>query len=425
MIRAMLRRRRREREDTAAREPAAPSTTAQPQQPVSQRSPNAVPTEAARPHAPMATVGDRFAMQLLGLAEQQRQALDHLEHDEQDPDRLNKLYEIDHAVALMRRVARELRVLSEKNETEMGGADTSLLDIIRMAASAIESYSRIQVGPVAELAVLGHAADDVASLLSPLLDNATRYSPSAVTVSAHPTETGGVVIRVVDSGIGLQEEQARALNATMASAVPPVDEHTSKHTGFPVVHRLARRLDAQVRFITRSSGAPGGSGSGTTAVVSLPPQLICEAPGQPPALGDIGGSDTPEWPAAPNGPADGPGTGAPPLSPVPQPAHLKLAPGPIGPDSAPPPEPSPPERPATGGSLPRRERESLRKQGRNGDNSHLPKRPLARDSGPSGGGSASGGSFAEDLDSFTAGGNSDANGTPAPTSQNTENRPEN
>ncbi|RNL86163.1 ATP-binding protein [Halostreptopolyspora alba] len=357
----------------------------------------------------MATVGDRFAMRLLVLAEQQRHALDHLEHDEQDPERLHKLYEIDHAVTLMRRAARELRVLSEKGEPEMGGVDTSLVDIVRMAASSIESYSRVQVGPVAELAVLGYAADDVASLLAPLMDNATRYSPTTVSVSAHTTESGGVVVRVVDAGIGLQEGQARALNATMAAAVPAVDEHTSKHTGFPVVHRLARRHNIQVHFVSRASGAPGSSGSGTTAVVSLPPQLICEAPGQSPALGDIGGSGAPA-----------PSSDPPASAPVPRPPTPKIAPGPIGADSAPPPEPPPPERPAAG-TLPRRERGSLRerKRGDEDGGSQRPRRPLAAESDPSNNGPASGWSFADDLDSLTF------DAPPDPTSQSPENRPEN
>lgn len=353
----------------------------------------------------MAAVCDRFAMQILVLAEQQREALDHLEQEEQDADKLKRLYEVDHAVALMRRAARELRVLSDRDEAELGGQDASLMDVVRMATSSIESYARVRIGTVPELAVLAYAADDVASLLAPLLDNATRYSPATVSVSAHPTEHGGVVIRIVDSGIGLKEEQVHALNTTMAGAVPPMSERTGKHTGFPVVHRLARRHGAQITFTARPPTAPGDSG-GTTVVAALPPQLICEVPAQQPALG--------EFPA--------PGDFGPP-EPVPssassRPSHLRVAPGPIGPDSAPPPEPDPPQRPPAG-DLPQRERQSLRRQGRDGGGGspRWPERPLAKESGSSGGGPVSppsGGSFAHDLDSFAAGDRSDSAADAAP-----------
>ncbi len=410
MIRSVLRSRRRQRDEAARDQPPEDSAAPQPQSHPN-AGPAAAPAQPAQP--PMATVGDRFAMQLLVLAEQQREALDRLEHDEQDPDRLNKLYEIDHAVTLMRRAARELRVLAEKGETDMGGVDTSLVDIIRMAASSIEAYSRIQLGPVAELAVLGYAADDVASLLAPLLDNATRYSPATVSISAHLTESGGVVVRVVDSGIGLREEQVRALNMTMARAVPPVDEQTSKHTGFPVVHRLSRQHGIQVHFTSRASGTPGSStGSGTTAIVSLPAQLICEAPADSPAVGDVGGG-------AP------PASEPPPASP-PQPTNLRVAPGPIGPDSAPPPEPPPPERSPVE-SLPRRERASLRNRDRDNqsEGSKPPQRPLARDFDPPASSAGSQGSFADDLDSFTAGGQSGTNSAPGSPPHPPDSRPEN
>ena len=83
------------------------------------------------------------------------------------------------------------------------GSPTSLLDVIRMASSAIEWYPQVSVGPVVELAVPGYAADDVATLMSALLDNATRYSPGMVTVSCHLLEEGGVMFRIEDTGIGI------------------------------------------------------------------------------------------------------------------------------------------------------------------------------------------------------------------------------
>jgi hypothetical protein len=218
---------------------------------------------------------DQFGLHLLVLAEQLRASLDELEADEGDPERLRRLYQVDHAVTRMRRASRDLRTLAGRSEEELAGFTTSLLDVIRMAASAIERYTQVTVGRVTDLAVLGYAADDVGSLMAALLDNATRYSPGAVTVSCHLLEDGGVMFRVEDTGIGMGREQVNTLNATLAGPVPDVDERSGRHTGFPVVHRIARKHSIDVRLAARPLPS-----SGTVAMVTLPPHLLCEAPAE-------------------------------------------------------------------------------------------------------------------------------------------------
>ncbi len=109
--------------------------------------------------------------------------------------------------------------------------------------------------------------------MSALLDNATRYSPGMVTVSCHLLEEGGVMFRIEDIGIGIGRGRVARLNVVLAGPVPEVDESTGRHTGFPVVHRIARKHSIGVRFASRR--APG---TGTVAMVILPPQLLCEIP---------------------------------------------------------------------------------------------------------------------------------------------------
>ena len=109
----------------------------------------------------------------------------------------------------MRLASRQLRTLAGRSEERLAGFTTSLLDVIRMATSAIEWYPQVSVGPVVELAVPGYAADDVATLMSALLDNATRYSPGTVTVSCHLLEEGGVMLRIEDTGIGIGARPGR------------------------------------------------------------------------------------------------------------------------------------------------------------------------------------------------------------------------
>ncbi len=163
-----------------------------------------------------------------------------------------------------------------------------MLDVIRMASSAIEWYPQVAIGPVAELAVPGYAADDIATLMSALLDNATRYSPGMVTVSCHLLEHGGVMFRIEDTGLGMARDQVARLNLALAGPVPDVNESTARHTGFPVVHRIARKHSIGVRFASRRP-----PGTGTLAMVTLPPQLLCAIPAQ----------DTPHRPAAAELPA--------------------------------------------------------------------------------------------------------------------------
>jgi Histidine kinase-, DNA gyrase B-, and HSP90-like ATPase len=218
---------------------------------------------------------DQFGLHLLVLAEQLRTSLDELEADEGDPERLRRLYQVDHAVTRMRRASRDLRTLAGRSEEELAGFTTSLLDIIRMALSAIERYTQVTIGRVTDLAVLGYAADDIGSVMAALLDNATRYSPGTVTVSGHLLDDGGVMFRIEDTGIGMGADQVIALNTAFAGPVPEVDERTGRHTGFPVVHRIARKHAIGVRLASRPLPS-----SGTVAMVTLPPHLLCEVPAE-------------------------------------------------------------------------------------------------------------------------------------------------
>jgi hypothetical protein len=227
-------------------------------------------TASARPDTAWPEICDQFGSHLLVLAEQLRTSLNALEAGEDDPDRLKRLYQVDHAVTRMRLASRQLRTLAGRNEERRAGFTTSLVDVIRMASSAIEWYPQVSIGPVAELAVLGYAADDIATLMSALLDNATRYSPGMVTVSCHLLEEGGVMFRIEDTGLGIARDQIPRLNAAFAGAVPDVNESTARHTGFPVVHRIARKHSLGVRFASRRR-----PGTGTLAMVIVPPRLLC------------------------------------------------------------------------------------------------------------------------------------------------------
>jgi Histidine kinase-, DNA gyrase B-, and HSP90-like ATPase len=258
-------------------------------------------------------VCEQFALRMLVLAEQLRPALDRLEKDEDDPDRLQWLYHVDHGVSRIRRAARDLRVLAGRESEEIIDHSSSLLEVIRAATSAIEHFDRISVGPVVELGMMAYAADDFASLLAALADNATQYSPSEVRISAHLLGDGAVMVRVEDSGIGIEPERLALVNIAMAGPVPEVDVYTGAHTGFSVIHRLARKHGLEVRFACRPTGRHAiGATTGTIAMVTIPASLICEIPesvsGAPPVIRDVvpparGASNSTvlgaPWPATP------------------------------------------------------------------------------------------------------------------------------
>ncbi|MGH3354051.1 MAG: ATP-binding protein [Nocardioides sp.] len=216
---------------------------------------------------------EQFGLHMISLAEQMRISLDGLESDEDDPDRLRRLYEVDHAVTRMRRASRDMRTLAGRAEDEMGGTDTSLLDIIRMALSSIERYNQVAIGRVSDLAVIGYAADDIACLIAALLDNATKYSPGTVSVNVHLADAGNVLFRIEDTGIGIPERSVGRLNALLAGPIVELVSKSGSHTGFPVVHRIARKYDIDVHLATRPS-----PGNGMIAMVTVPAQLLCDVP---------------------------------------------------------------------------------------------------------------------------------------------------
>ncbi|MGH3171570.1 MAG: ATP-binding protein [Trebonia sp.] len=259
---------------------------------------------------PWPDIAGQFGLHLLALAEQLRTSLDALESDEDDPERLQKLYQVDHAVTRMRRASLDLRTLAGRGDEDLAAPVTSLLDVIRMAMSAIERYGDVTVAKVADLAVLGYAADDVSELMAALLDNATRYSRGGAAVSAHLTADGSVLFRVEDSGIGIAPQMVADLNATLAGPVLEIDSRSGLRTGFPVVHRIARKHGMAVRLASRP-----GPASGTIVMVMLPAHLLCEIPAEPAPL-----------PRA-STPAGGPGSSPTPLSAASRRTRMPRAPG--------------------------------------------------------------------------------------------------
>ncbi len=295
-------------------------------------------------------------MRILASAYQMGSHLEAVEADEQDPERLERLYRIDHANTRIRRHAENLQVLLGRRVEDADPQTVTLVDVVRAAASAVEYYPRIRVGHVVDLAVVEFAADDVIRVLTELLDNATRFSPptSSVIVSAYITEDGSVLLRVEDAGVGIHPDQLPTLNALLAGRpLTPVTLDPAAHLGLAVVAHLAVAHHLRVTLTNRPSG-------GTTATVLVPGALLCEntAAAGPDVTGPAGSAPPAAWPPPP--PAEGGRVHqwSTQMTPAQESTHaptVRLAT--IGGQPTDRPDET---RPTTGGGLPRRVAESVR-----------------------------------------------------------------
>ncbi|WP_205660966.1 sensor histidine kinase [Amycolatopsis vastitatis] len=208
------------------------------------------------------------------LVERQLSVLDRMEADEQDPDTLAGLFELDHLATRMRRNSENLLVLSGQDSAREDAGPVSADEIIGAALSEVEHYQRIELGPAPQVAVRGEAVNDLVHVVSELLENATRYSgEEPVTVASAETHDGDWQIEIIDHGAGMPKAEIDRTNARLAHP-PDVDVEVSRRMGLFVVATLATRHHIDVSL---SLGAEGG----LVATVLVPAGLIVELPPMP------------------------------------------------------------------------------------------------------------------------------------------------
>ncbi|MEB3064025.1 ATP-binding protein [[Mycobacterium] zoologicum] len=210
------------------------------------------------------------------LVDQQLALIDRLERNEDDPDRLESLFRLDHLAARMRRNGANLLVLAGARVPHERGRATPLATLINAAASEVEGYHRVQTVLVPDITVIGPAAADAIHLLAELIDNALRYSAPTepVRVVAGFENDGGVVVEVVDVGLGMTDADLRMANMRLAAGGEFSPEN-ARHMGLFVISRLAHRHGIEVRLFPASQGSRG-----ITAEIYLPPHLLTTAPAE-------------------------------------------------------------------------------------------------------------------------------------------------
>ena len=244
---------------------------------------DAVHGEAVRLAAQQALLRDNVNAMFVNLSrrsqalvERQLNLIDRLEQDEQDPDQLASLFELDHLATRMRRNSENLLVLSGTDLSRRLTRPVPAAEVLGAAVSEVEQYARVQVGQTPELTVQGRAVNDLVHLIAELLDNATAFSDpvTKVTVRTAKTRKGELAIEIQDRGVGMGDQEIIDANERLADP-PDVDVAVSRRMGLYVVARLAKRHDIKVR-LRGNEDIEGG----TTALVIVPETLIA-IPGAP------------------------------------------------------------------------------------------------------------------------------------------------
>jgi signal transduction histidine kinase len=221
------------------------------------------------------------------LIERLARMIDTLEQNEDDPDRLGSLFSMDHLVTRMRRNSENLLLLAGHENPRKRSESVPIADIARAATSEIEQYNRVTLNIPPGISVVGQAVSDVVHLIAELIENATIFSPkdTQVQVSMQELSSGGVLIEVVDKGIGVSEARLTEMNFRLDNP-PTIDVSVSRHMGLFAVARLAERHRVRVRL---RPALP----QGLSALVWLPDSAIERS-------GGFGGG-TSNWSAQPVG----------------------------------------------------------------------------------------------------------------------------
>jgi signal transduction histidine kinase len=206
------------------------------------------------------------------LIERLARMIDSLEQNEADPDRLSNLFSMDHLVTRMRRNSENLLLLAGHETARKRSEPAPLADVVRAATSEIEQYGRVAMKIQPGISVTGPAVSDVVHLLAEIIENATIFSPkdTRVHIAAQELTSGGVLIDVSDSGVGIPEARLAEINWRLDNP-PVIDVSVSRHMGLFAVARLAERHGVRVRLRARPP-------RGLTALVWLPDSVTERGP---------------------------------------------------------------------------------------------------------------------------------------------------
>jgi signal transduction histidine kinase len=201
------------------------------------------------------------------LLSRQLEFITQLEAEESDPETLEHLFRLDHLATRMRRNAESLLVLAGLAPPRTWSAPVPMGDVVRGALGEVEGYQRVRLRQVDDARVDGAAAADVSHVIAELVENALSFSPPDADVEIYGRKDDrGYVISIVDSGIGMHDEDLARANALISSA-NTLTMAPSRFLGHYVVAQLAARHGLGIHL----GASPTG---GLTATIGLPLALL-------------------------------------------------------------------------------------------------------------------------------------------------------
>jgi hypothetical protein len=247
------------------------------------------------------------------LIDQQLSLIERLERDEEDPQRLQSLFRLDHLAARMRRNSDSLLVLAGTSTRRGLSGSVSVSDAVQAAVSEVENYQRIDIGETSDDQVLASVGSDLIHMIAEVVDNALAYSPPSSRVKIHGARTpdGGLLVEVRDAGLGMPPNELAALNERLADGTD-ITADTARRMGLFVVGSLAQRHGISVRL--RRNG--DADKNGITVSLHLPAHLLAARPAAAKPAAAKGAAPVPakapqaavapQVPVAPNGAAAAP-----------------------------------------------------------------------------------------------------------------------
>ena len=145
------------------------------------------------------------------LLDRQLDFITDLERQEQEPERLEGLFRLDHLATRMRRNAESLLRLAGGGDTTNSGwgGPVPMVDVVRGALGEVEDYQRVDVHALEPALVQAAAGSDLAHAIAELVENALHFSPDdeRVDIRGRTASDGGYALAIIDQGVGMADEQ--------------------------------------------------------------------------------------------------------------------------------------------------------------------------------------------------------------------------
>src|SRR5512132_1173013 len=166
---------------------------------------------AGREAALRRSVGDMFlnlARRSQSLIERQLEVIDELELSGSEAEVRSRLGELDHLATRMRRNAENLIILSGSEPARRWRGPVGLVDVVRAAVEEVKEHTRVELLPIDQVQLAGHAAADVMHLLAELIENAVTFSaPGTTALVAGQPLPAGYLLEIGDRALRTTDEQ--------------------------------------------------------------------------------------------------------------------------------------------------------------------------------------------------------------------------